>query len=111
MEVSYSMVFPARLRIVHAGETKFFTTPQDVWDWVEQQGPQDRRHDGRDQPEKDQTRSPGRGGKPKCHPTLEEGHRDRESTVAAIAYLRATSLQGNPPSQERTRETRTLMPA
>lgn len=61
MGVSYSMVFPAKLHIVHAEGTTFLLHPKK---WIEEQGLRDRRDEGWSQPEKDSTRSPGKGGNP-----------------------------------------------
>ncbi|KAJ1092215.1 hypothetical protein NDU88_005327 [Pleurodeles waltl] len=35
LNLSYSLLFPARLRVVDDSATHFFGTPEAVWDWLE----------------------------------------------------------------------------
>ncbi|KAJ1173987.1 hypothetical protein NDU88_005811 [Pleurodeles waltl] len=41
MEISYAMIYPARLRLQSHGLAIFFKTPQEVWSWIESQSLQD----------------------------------------------------------------------
>ena len=41
MNLSYALLFPARLRVVEADTSHFFTTPKDAWDWLHTKGIQD----------------------------------------------------------------------
>ncbi|KAJ1091545.1 hypothetical protein NDU88_004665 [Pleurodeles waltl] len=29
------LLFPAKLQVVHGGQSKFFTSPEDVWNWLD----------------------------------------------------------------------------
>lgn len=38
LDLRYSLLFPARLRVVKDGTTRFFDSPSDAWDWQEGSG-------------------------------------------------------------------------
>ena len=34
MGLTYMLMFPSKLKVIHASKSHFFTTPQTAWDWA-----------------------------------------------------------------------------
>ncbi|KAJ1177096.1 hypothetical protein NDU88_002358 [Pleurodeles waltl] len=95
-EIPYSMLFPARLRMVTPTGTMFFSTPEDAWSWLESQTTPDLTNNAQQDKKLRCTRSRGRQITQRSDPpNPDEVRKERRRVVEAVAMLGGRARRSN----------------
>ena len=117
VNLPYALLFPARLRVIEADTSHFFTTPKDAWDWLHIKGvqdiPEETGSDGDGWSEAHRCRKRHRLKKPRAKPSLSQIAQEQAEAVALVsqhdanryhALTRDLELEppagGSPPASE-----------